>query len=102
MAGVKLALLSDLHANLRALQACLGHARDAGATAHAFLGDLVGYGAEPQEVVARVAALAAQGAAVVRGNHDEAALRPPRQRGRTRAWTRASAPSSDRCPSPPG
>lgn len=100
MAGVKLALLSDLHANLRALHACLGHARDAGATAHAFLGDLVGYGAEPQEVMERVAALAAQGAAVVRGNHDEAALRPPpAQRtaeDASAAWTHARLDAGQR------
>ena len=74
---MRVALLSDLHANLRALDACLAHARAAGATGHAFLGDLVGYGPEPGAVVERVAALAAAGAPVVRGNHDEAALRAP-------------------------
>lgn len=76
-AAVKLALLSDLHANRQALQACLAHARQAGATQIALLGDLVGYGGEPAEVMETVMALAAQGAVVLQGNHDEAALRAP-------------------------
>lgn len=73
---MKLALLSDLHANRHALDACLADARDKGATQYAFLGDLVGYGGEPAAVVDRVMELAAQGAWVVRGNHDEAAVTP--------------------------
>lgn len=67
---MKLALLSDLHANRQALDACLAHAEAAGADRHAFLGDLVGYGADPAYVVQRVMALAAQGALVIKGNHD--------------------------------
>lgn len=65
-----LALLSDIHANLEALDACLAHARAAGATRHAFLGDLVGYGADPAAVVEIVQRHAAKGAVVVQGNHD--------------------------------
>ena len=90
---MKLALLSDLHANLRALDACLAHARAAGATHFAVLGDLVGYGPEPVPVLERVMALAAAGAVVVRGNHDEAALKPPAGRNTAEelsaAWTHA-------------
>ena len=74
---MKVALLSDLHANARALAACLAHAGAAGATQFAFLGDLVGYGPDPAAVVDQVMALAAQGALVVRGNHDEATLHAP-------------------------
>ena len=59
---MNLALLSDVHANLLALQACLAHARAAGATRFALLGDHVGYGPEPDAVVDVVMALAAQGA----------------------------------------
>lgn len=70
---MKLALLSDLHANRQALQACLADARERGATQHAVLGDLVGYGGDPAGVVDQVMALAQQGAWVVRGNHDQAA-----------------------------
>lgn len=67
-----LALLSDIHSNLEALEACIEHARQAGATRFAVLGDLVGYGADPAAVVDRTMALAAEGATVVKGNHDEA------------------------------
>jgi diadenosine tetraphosphatase ApaH/serine/threonine PP2A family protein phosphatase len=70
---MKLALLSDLHANRGALHACLAHARSAGATQFAILGDLVGYGAEPVAVLESVMELAAHGALVVCGNHDLAA-----------------------------
>jgi diadenosine tetraphosphatase ApaH/serine/threonine PP2A family protein phosphatase len=88
---VKLALLSDVHANLLALQACLAHARAAGATRFALLGDHVGYGAEPDAVVDVVMALAAEGATLLRGNHDEAALTRPARRDTgeaiSAAWT---------------
>lgn len=88
---MKLALLSDLHANERALRACLAHAREAGAQQFAVLGDLVGYGAEPAAVVDEVMALARQGAVVLRGNHDQAAVAPPAEvrnlEGAGAAWT---------------
>ena len=67
-----IALLADVHSNLEALSACLAHAHESGAERYAFLGDLVGYGADPQGVVDIVAAYAAQGAIVVKGNHDAA------------------------------
>jgi diadenosine tetraphosphatase ApaH/serine/threonine PP2A family protein phosphatase len=67
-----LALLSDVHANLEALQACLQHARESGATRFAFLGDLVGYGADAGAVVSVVMRHAEEGALVVKGNHDDA------------------------------
>lgn len=70
---MKLALLSDLHANRGALAACLAHARRSGATRYAILGDLVGYGGEPVAVLETVMELATHGAIVVRGNHDTAA-----------------------------
>jgi predicted phosphodiesterase len=70
-----LALLSDIHANLEALNACLAHARAHGATRLAFLGDLVGYGADPVAVVEIVRRHAAEGAVVVQGNHDAALAR---------------------------
>lgn len=74
---MKLALLSDLHANRQAFDACLAHARAQGATQFALLGDLVGYGADPAAVVAQAMALAEAGAWIVQGNHDAMALRPP-------------------------
>jgi diadenosine tetraphosphatase ApaH/serine/threonine PP2A family protein phosphatase len=73
---MKLALLSDLHANRHALEACLADAQARGASQYAFLGDLVGYGGEPAAVLDRVMEMAQQGAWVVRGNHDDAAIAP--------------------------
>lgn len=88
---MKLALLSDLHANLQALDACLEHAQAQGAQQYAFLGDLVGYGADPGPVVQRVMDLAAEGALVLKGNHDEMAVAPPQDLptlgGSTAQWT---------------
>jgi diadenosine tetraphosphatase ApaH/serine/threonine PP2A family protein phosphatase len=75
---MKLALLSDIHANLGALDACLVHARSHGAQRFALLGDLVGYGAEPAQVVNLVMELAQAGALVLRGNHDVMAAFPPK------------------------
>lgn len=74
---MRLALLSDLHANRQALAACLAHARAQGVDRHAFLGDLVGYGADPVWVVEQVVALQKQGALVIQGNHDAMAVTPP-------------------------
>ena len=76
---MKIALLSDVHANLRALEACLAHAAAQGAGRLAVLGDLVGYGAQPAEVVRRIRGLAGEGAIVLKGNHDECAVAPPAQ-----------------------
>ncbi len=67
-----IALLSDIHANLEALNACLAHARAQGATRYVFLGDFIGYGADPQGVVDLIADHVARGAVAVQGNHDAA------------------------------
>src|SRR5438067_12657974 len=71
---MKLALFADLHSNLEAITACLAHARALGAERYAFLGDLVGYGADPVAVLDLVERYAAEGAVVVLGNHDAAAI----------------------------
>lgn len=63
-------ILSDVHANLDALEAVLAHAAGRW-DALLVLGDLVGYGARPNEVIARIRALTP--AAIIRGNHDKAA-----------------------------
>jgi len=47
---MRVALVSDLHANLPALEAVLDHTRQEGAEAIWNLGDSVGYGAFPEEV----------------------------------------------------
>lgn len=74
---MRLALLSDIHANLHALEACLEHAQRQGAQRLAVLGDLVGYGAYPAEVTERVMQLMEDGALVLKGNHDAMAVSPP-------------------------
>ena len=66
---VRYLILSDIHANLDALEAVLAAA--AGWDRVLMLGDLVGYGAEPNAVIDRVRAL--EPVAVIRGNHDKAA-----------------------------
>ena len=95
---MKLALLSDIHANIQALETCLAHAREQGAQQFALLGDLVGYGADPGAVVERAQALAAEGALLLKGNHDAMAVRPPalvKTVGEsTAAWTHAQLDAS--------
>jgi predicted phosphodiesterase len=65
---MRIAVLSDIHANLPALEAVLEDAGAVDAIWH--LGDVVGYGPDPDGVVER---LRADGAVGVRGNHDAAA-----------------------------
>jgi diadenosine tetraphosphatase ApaH/serine/threonine PP2A family protein phosphatase len=69
---MRLALLTDVHANRQALAACLAHAGQQGVDQYAFLGDLVGYGADPEWVVDTVMEHVARGAVAVQGNHDAA------------------------------
>jgi diadenosine tetraphosphatase ApaH/serine/threonine PP2A family protein phosphatase len=64
-------VLTDIHANLEALDGCLESARLRGYDQTLVLGDLVGYGADPNAVVDRVVELGPQ--AIVRGNHDKVA-----------------------------
>jgi len=68
-----IALLTDIHGNREALEACLAHAKEHGATQYMFLGDYVGYGADPAWVVDTVMGFVQKGATALRGNHDEAA-----------------------------
>lgn len=97
---MKLALLGDIHANIQGLEACLADARARGAQQFALLGDLVGYGADPIAVVERAQELAASGALLVKGNHDELAVSPPKQvltlGDITAAWTHAQLSASQR------
>jgi len=64
-------VLTDIHANLEALDACLADALVHTYDATLVLGDLVGYGPDPNTVVERVQAL--HPVAIVRGNHDKVA-----------------------------
>lgn len=69
---MRIALLSDVHANLAALEACLAEVEQAGVDKLVFLGDIVGYGPDPEAVTQRVMQLQARGAITILGNHDEA------------------------------
>ena len=66
---MRIAVLSDIHSNLVALDAVLAHLGPVDAIWQ--LGDVVGYGPDPDGVVGRLAELGAVG---VRGNHDAAAI----------------------------
>jgi predicted phosphodiesterase len=63
----RVGLVSDVHANLPALEAALGELRRRRVRDVVVAGDLVGYGAQPNECVT---ALAEVGATCVLGNHD--------------------------------
>lgn len=66
---MRFAVFSDIHANLLALESVVQAAGPVDGIWH--LGDVVGYGPEPDLVVARLRQLGASG---VQGNHDAAAL----------------------------
>ena len=87
---MRIAVLSDIHSNLVALDAVLADIGTVDAVWH--LGDVVGYGPEPDAVVERLAGIGAVG---VRGNHDAAAVGGPEieafnpEARRAMEWTRA-------------
>lgn len=66
---MRVALLSDIHANLAALEAVLKHADDERSECVWNLGDLVGYGPDPDRVIEL---MVIEGARGVMGNHDAA------------------------------
>ncbi|MFM9914727.1 MAG: metallophosphoesterase family protein [Rhizobacter sp.] len=98
---MKLALMSDLHANREAVEAVLAHAEKQGVEQHALLGDFVGYGADPGWVVDQLRRLSSAGAIAVLGNHDAAVLgglgdsMAPQARDAV-AWTRQHLSSDQR------
>jgi predicted phosphodiesterase len=68
---VKYGILGDVHANLEALQVVLAEMEKARVDRLISVGDLVGYGAEPCEVIAEIRR---RNSLVVAGNHDHAAI----------------------------
>jgi len=66
---MRILVLSDLHANMTAFDAALEAAKGRWDIS-VCLGDVVGYGPDPNEVTARLRELGAQ---TIRGNHDKAA-----------------------------
>jgi diadenosine tetraphosphatase ApaH/serine/threonine PP2A family protein phosphatase len=64
-------VLTDIHANLEALDTCLADAAARGYDQTLVLGDLVGYGPDPNLVIERIKGL--NPVAMIRGNHDKVA-----------------------------
>ena len=73
---MSVALIGDVHANLPALEAVLDHAAGQGVDAVWNVGDFVGYGAFPDEVVRR---LRREGVLSIVGNYDLKVLKFPRK-----------------------
>ncbi len=69
---MRCAILTDIHANREAFEAVLADAQGRGIDSYVFLGDLVGYGPDPDWVLTQVEDMVARGAQAVRGNHDRA------------------------------
>ena len=63
-------IFTDIHGNLEALLAMFKAIQKKRIDHYIFLGDLVGYGASPNEVIQKVAAL--KPLSIIRGNHDKA------------------------------
>jgi diadenosine tetraphosphatase ApaH/serine/threonine PP2A family protein phosphatase len=74
---VLIAIFTDIHGNREAFEACLAHAQRRRIDRYVFLGDYVGYGADPGFIVDTVKDLAARGAVTLLGNHDSAAIGAP-------------------------
>lgn len=69
---MRLAILSDIHGNREAFSAVLADQAARGCDGVVILGDIVGYGPDPDWCCDKAMELAASGAIVIRGNHDEA------------------------------
>ncbi|SDC20671.1 protein phosphatase [Paenibacillus sp. UNCCL117] len=69
----KIALISDIHSNMTALEAVLAHIRAAGIRRIVCLGDLVGKGPQPSETVERIRETCE---ATIQGNWDHGIVRP--------------------------
>jgi predicted phosphodiesterase len=68
---MRLAIISDIHANLEALQACIEDIRQQKVDDIICLGDIVGYGANPNECIQLVRDTCPR---ILLGNHDAAAI----------------------------
>lgn len=98
---MKIALMSDLHANRQATEAVWSHLQSLGFDRLALLGDYVDYGADPGWVVSFVQQRVQEGALALQGNHDEAValegdLRMAEHVQASLTWTRAQLTSAQR------
>lgn len=74
---MRIGLFADIHANREAIEACLRHAQLHGVDQYAFIGDLIGYGADPEWALDTVRQHHEKGAIVIVGNHDDAVVSVP-------------------------
>lgn len=73
---MRIAILSDIHGNREAFGSVLDDAKSRGIDRIILLGDIVGYGPDPEYCVDRAAELVAKGAIAIKGNHDSAISNP--------------------------
>ena len=102
-------VLSDIHSNLEALTVVLKRVRRKRFDRIVILGDLVGYGADPNPIVDRVRKL--KRSVIIRGNHDCVAAsitatcstksRSSRRAGQRISCSHATASGSARSPKAP-
>ena len=91
----RIGLFADLHSNLEAFEACMARAEELGVTRMVFLGDLVGYNADPAAIIDRISDLVASKKAIaILGNHDEAVFKDSRDQMNSSAnaaieWTKS-------------
>ena len=96
----RIGLFADLHSNLEAYEACMAKAQELGVTRMVFLGDIVGYNADPAAVIDRIANLVdAKKAIAILGNHDEAIFKDRRHQMNSSAnaaieWTKTQLKES--------
>lgn len=101
MSKIKLAILSDIHANYEGLTAVLKHAQAQDIQQYILLGDYIDYGANPNEVLQQISKLDILLA--ILGNHDDAILRDDCSRFRTYhgkksfEWTRGILTEASMC-----
>lgn len=74
---MRIAVLTDLHANREATEAVLATVERLAPDRIALLGDLVGYGPDPGFAIETAERLVSDGAICLLGNHDEAAITGP-------------------------
>jgi predicted phosphodiesterase len=93
---MRIAVLSDIHSNLEALGSVLEHAAELDIDRYVCLGDVVGYGANPNECIELLQSLPE--CPSILGNHDAAVLKIPlNMRSTARevvSWTRSKLSSS--------
>ena len=91
----RIGLFADLHSNLEAFDACMEQAKELGVTRMVFLGDLVGYNADPGALIDRIGEMVANKKAIaVLGNHDQAVFEDHRHQMNASAnaaieWTKS-------------